>query len=52
MDTKDIVLTIAGVFNLSFSMITTTQNWQSAMLYKVIPFFIGLACLYAAWVIK
>lgn len=52
MDTTTIILTITGVYNLAFSMINTTSNWKSAMIYKVIPFFTGLACLYAAWVLK
>jgi len=50
MDKKDIILTIAGVYYLMFAMINMTENWKSAMFYKVIPFFIGLACLYIAWV--
>ena len=52
MNVKDIVLTIAGVYYLVFSMINNTTNLKSAMVYKVIPLFIGLICLYAAWAMK
>lgn len=52
MDAKDIILTITGIFNLTFSVLQSTGNWESAMLYKVFPFFTGLACLYAAWVLS
>lgn len=52
MDTTQIILTITGIFNLTFSMINTTHNWKSAIVYKVIPFFTGLACLYAGWMLK
>lgn len=52
MTPTQIVLTVVGIYNLVMGMITNTQNWQSAMLFKVIPFFCGLACLYAGWVLK
>lgn len=52
MEIKDIILTVAGVHNLIMAMITNTANSKSALVFKVIPFFIGLACLYAAWVLK
>jgi cytochrome c oxidase assembly factor CtaG len=51
MTTQEIILTIAGVYNLVFSMVNTTQNWKSAIIYKAIPFFVGLACLYAGWIL-
>jgi cytochrome c oxidase assembly factor CtaG len=51
MDQKDIILTVTGVFNLTFALVQSTTNWKAAMLYKVAPFFTGLACLYAAWML-
>ena len=49
MSAQDIILTVAGIYNTSFAMINVTNNWRSALIYKVVPFFVGLACLYAAW---
>lgn len=50
METQEIILVIAGVFNLTSAMITNTRNWRSALWFKVFPFFIGLACLYVVFV--
>ncbi|MBD1379099.1 hypothetical protein [Metabacillus arenae] len=35
-----------AVFNILFALINKTKNFTSSMLYKVIPFFLGLGCLY------
>ena len=40
------IVFITGVFNITFSLINKTKNFNSSLLYKVIPFFLGLGCLF------
>lgn len=44
----EIILMVCGVFWIIFSLITITRNIQSAIVYKVIPFFTGLATIMCA----
>jgi hypothetical protein len=52
MNIRDILLTIAGFYNIVMSLILNTKNLRSALIFKVIPFFLGLSCLYVVWVLK
>ena len=38
-----LVLLICGIYWIIFSFINRTQNVKSAIFYKVLPFFTGLA---------
>jgi hypothetical protein len=42
-----IILIIAGVWFIVQAFIITTKNTRSILYFKVFPFFIGLACLWA-----
>lgn len=52
MNIQQIVLTVAGVYNITMALLMHTPNIKSSIILKIIPFFIGLACLYAGWIIK
>lgn len=34
-----------GIFNVIMSLIMNTKNVRSAVIFKVIPFLLGLGCL-------
>jgi len=34
-----------GIFNILMGLIMKTENLASSILFKVIPFFLGLSCL-------
>ena len=42
---KDIIMLVAGVYLVGGSLILNTENIRSALLFKVIPFFLGLGCI-------
>ena len=50
MDLRDIVEAIivlgSGVWLVGLQIILDTHNAKSAMIFKVIPFFMGLGCIY------
>jgi hypothetical protein len=39
------IVLVAGIFNMVMSLITNTKNVHSAVIFKVVPFFIGSGCL-------
>lgn len=43
-----IILMVCGAYWISNALLLSTKNWQSAMLFKVIPFFTGLATMVCA----
>lgn len=43
-----IVLMICGAFWITFSLLNNTRNIKSAIFFKVIPFFTGLATVVCA----
>lgn len=43
-----IALMICGVFWIAFSLVVRTKNFISALCFKVIPFFTGLAVILCA----
>jgi hypothetical protein len=51
MNVTDIILNLAAVYTIGVALIMQTKNVISSIIFKVIPFFLGLACLYAAWVL-
>ncbi len=42
-----IILLATGVWLVSNALILSTKNFKSSLLFKVVPFFLGLACLWA-----
>jgi len=38
-----VVITLTALYNLTMSLIMHTSNFGSALVFKVIPFFLGLA---------
>jgi hypothetical protein len=40
------VLFVAGLWLISLALITKTGNFFSSFVFKIVPFFIGLACLF------
>jgi hypothetical protein len=43
---------VTGVWSVSMALIMNTSNMLSAMIFKVIPFFLGTASLYAGAVLN
>jgi hypothetical protein len=37
---------VSGVFLISFSLAVKTENFKSALVFKIIPFFLGLADIF------
>ena len=46
--TVGIILMICSLYWIIFSLIQITQNFKSALVFKVIPFFTGLATMICA----
>lgn len=44
----EIILMVCGIFWIIFSLIINTKNVQSAIFFKVIPFFSGIATIMCA----
>ena len=44
----EIIMMVCGVFWIAFSLIINTKNFASAIYFKVIPFFTGLAVIMCA----
>ncbi len=44
----EIVLMVCGIFWIVFSLIQNTKNLISAIIFKVVPFFTGLATILCA----
>lgn len=38
---------VAGIWLISIALMMQTKNLKSSIIFKVIPFFLGTACLYA-----
>ena len=36
-----------GIFMIVMSFMTTTRNKKSSLLFEIIPFFLGLSCLFS-----
>jgi len=51
---KDIILiwvpAITGVWMIATALIMKTEDFSSSLTFKIIPFFLGLACLLATGV--
>lgn len=43
-----IILMVCGVFWIISSLMLNTKGWQSAIFFKVIPFFTGFAIIVCA----
>lgn len=43
----NIVLTISAVWLIGTSLMLKTKNLASSIVFKIVPFFIGLSCLIA-----
>lgn len=41
-----IIILVTGVWLITMCFIMNTSNITSAVIFKVIPFFLGLGCLY------
>jgi len=39
---------ITGIYLISFSFLITTKNIISCLLYQILPFFLGLGCIFSA----
>ena len=46
--TMEIILMVCGAFWITSALITNTKNIKSAIFFKVIPFFTGLATIVCA----
>ena len=51
-----IILIIAIAYNITMSLTIQTSNFKSSLLFKAIPFFIGLGlifvlCLTEGWIV-
>ena len=44
----EIILMICGAFWIVFSLLNNTRNIKSAIFFKIIPFFTGLATIVCA----
>jgi len=44
----EIILMVCGAFWIIFSLLNNTRNIKSAIFFKVIPFFTGLAAILCA----
>ena len=45
---QGITLMICGVFWLGFALCQHTRNFKSSLIYKILPFFTGLAAIVCA----
>ncbi len=45
------IVAITGAYLVIMSLINTTKNTASAILFKVIPMFLGLGCMLAALIL-
>lgn len=56
MNVFDIILCIIGMWAIIFSLIVKTESFKGSIIYKVIPFFSGVYCifysLYVSGIIK
>jgi len=43
-----LILIITGVYLLIGTFALHTENLYSAMMFKVVPFFLGMGCLFSA----
>lgn len=43
-----IILMVCGAYWIANALLLNTKGWQAAMLFKVIPFFTGLANIVCA----
>ena len=41
-----IIVLITGVWMVTMCFITDTRNIRSAIIFKVIPFFLGISCIF------
>jgi len=39
---------LAGIWMIGMALLMHTENIQSSMVFKVIPFFLGTGCMYTA----
>lgn len=39
---------VTGVYLILIALLMNTENIRSAMLFKVIPFFLGVSCLFTS----
>jgi len=46
MNVSDYVFVLIAVYNIVLALTMHTENFISAVIFKVIPFFIGLYLLY------
>lgn len=44
-----ITLLVNGLYLVIFALVNHTKDIRSSIVYKVIPFFLGCACLLAAY---
>ena len=44
----NIAVILFGVFNITMSFVMNTKNFRSALLFKIVPFFGGMAILVQA----
>jgi len=47
-----IINLITGIYLISFSFIMQTENLKSSMIFKIIPFFLGLGSLFITGKLK
>lgn len=46
------VVTITGVWLIGMALLTSTKDTKSAIIFKVIPMFLGLSCLLSALILS
>lgn len=46
MRIHEIVLDIIGVYFVSIGLATQTKGWPPALMYKIIPYFCGMYCIF------
>lgn len=39
---------ISGFYSIIFSFLMSTKNFRSALIFRILPFFLGLGCLFSS----
>ena len=48
MDICSIIPLITGLYLIVSGLVLNTKNFQSALVFKIIPFFLGCGCIFIA----
>lgn len=47
----NITVATTGIYLVTMSLLMNTKNIRSALLFKVVPMFLGFACIFSALVL-